>query len=335
MGGTRKTGMKPAKVNDVLQVVALKNHQGTILKVLNLGASIFSLELNGKTNVVVGPKDPEDYLSKIYHREGKHFGASVGRHAGRISGGSFEIGGNKYSIFGEEGVHLHGGAYGFTYKMWQIKEINEEKDPFVILEYLSPDGEEGYPGNLRVQVKYMLREDNVVELIYSAETDTETVVNLTNHTYFNLNGCGSVNEHQLKIDADKVLEANGKNVPTGQLLPVRELDLDFRRPKRIGQTFLDTVFKLKENPEQIVLKGEKTGISLHIETNQPSVVVYVPPTLPKAWEYSTDIGEERAGICLETQKFPDAPNNKNFPSVYLKPGETYRNLTLWKFTNRS
>lgn len=334
MGRGREGGVKVQHVKKI-QVVVLKNDRGSILKVLNFGASIFSLEIDGKTNVVVGPKDPEDYLSKLYHEKGKHFGASVGRHAGRISGGNLQIKELQYPLFEEEGIHIHGGKFGFTYKFWTVKEVSEGKDPFVILEYFSPDGEEGYPGNLQVRVKYTLTEANVVEVEYSAETDSETAVNLTNHTYFNLNGHGSVNEHQLKIPADEVLETDSENVPTGKLLSVAGKEVDFRHVKKIGNTFLDTVFSLGTDRERILLKGDKSGISLEIETDQPAVVVYVPPTLPKAWKYTMEIGAERAGICLETQKFPDAPNHDHFPSVNLKPGETYRNRMLWRFTSGS
>lgn len=318
-----------------LELVTLQNRRGTKLKVLNLGATVFSLEIDGKTNVVVGPKDPKDYLSDVYHQKGKYFGASVGRHAGRISGGGIELEDKFFPLFGREGVHLHGGKYGFTYKFWRIKEVNSEDDPFVILEYFSPDGEEGYPGNLRVRVKYKLTENNVVEVEYSAETDSETVVNLTNHTYFNLNGHGSVNGHELRIPADEVLESDERTVPTGRLLPVDGEETDFRHSRRIGKVELDTVFKFNGSDEPVVLKGDQSGISLQLVTNQPAVVAYIPPTLPGEWEYSTVIGEERAAICLEMQKFPDAPNHDHFPSVVLKPGDTYRNVTRWNFNSGS
>lgn len=327
--------MNTTASTEKMELTTLKNKRGTVLTIMNFGATVFRLEINGKTNVVVGPKHPEDYLSEAYHEEGKHFGASVGRHAGRISGGSFEIKGEKFPIFEKDGVHIHGGKFGFTYKYWEIIEVTSGDDPHVILGYTARDGEEGYPGNLRVQVKYVLTEENVVEVEYTAETDKETVVNLTNHTYFNLNGHGSVNGHTLQIPADKVLEADSQNVPTGKFLAVTEGGLDFRSSSKIGSVFLDTVFSLTTNSEPVYLKGDESEISLQVETNQPAVVVYIPPTLPEAWEYATKIGEERAAICLETQKFPDAPHKDHFPSVLLNPGETYRNTTRWKFTSGS
>jgi aldose 1-epimerase len=327
--------MRNRQEADALKVISLENQAGTVLKILNFGASIFSLEINGRTNVVMGPKNPEDYLSEAYHRKGKHFGASVGRHAGRISGGGFSIKGEDFAIFAKEGVHLHGGDFGFTYKIWEVNEVRQEEDPSVTLEYLSPDGEEGYPGNLRVKAKYTLRENNVVELEYSAETDKQTIVNLTNHTYFNLNGYGSINEHHLQIGANELLEVHANNVPTGKFLSVEKKGLDFRELKKIGKVELDTVFRLQEKRGAVLLKGDKSGISLQVETNQPAVVIYVPPDLPADWDYTTEIGKERPGICLETQKYPDAPNNDHFPSVILEPEEIYRNITRWKFISGS
>ncbi|NJW51332.1 aldose epimerase family protein [Salinimicrobium oceani] len=318
-----------------IELFSLKNKRGTQLEILNFGATVFGLLIDGQTNVVVGPKEPETYISNVYLQEGKHFGASVGRHAGRISKGGFEINGQKFPLFGEEGIHLHGGKNGFTYKFWELIEHHTGKDPFVVLEYNSPDGEEGYPGNLRVQVKYTLQEDNAVKVEYSAETDRATIVNLTNHTYFNLNGCGSINNHELKIAADVVLETGKSNVPTGNLVEVDGREIDFREAKRLENISLDTTFCLANVPDPIFLKGDKSGISLEIETNQPAVVVYIPPTLPRSWDYATVVGEERAGICLEAQKFPDAPHHENFPSVLLSPGELYKNQSLWKFRSGS
>ncbi|MCC8358850.1 aldose epimerase family protein [Salinimicrobium sediminilitoris] len=326
--------MKSRDKVEELQLIKLKNRKGTELEILNFGATIFSLKIDG-INVIVGPSKPKDYLTDIYHRRGKFFGASVGRHAGRISKNEFELKDKKYSLFGKEGVHLHGGEYGFTYKLWEILEKEEKEDPFVVLQYSSPDGEEGYPGNLKVQVKYILSEENEVLIEYSAVTDKDTIVNLTNHTYFNLNGEGDVDDHKLKIFAEEYLETNAQKIPTGKFLKTAGTEFDFRQLVAVGEVPLDTTFKLDKDNPRIVLKGDKTKISLEVETNQPAVVVYVPEDLPTDWEYSTEIGSERAAICLETQKFPDAPHQRHFPSVVLTPGETYSNRTTWKFKTGS
>lgn len=317
-----------------LQLMRLQNRNNTVLEILNYGAAVFSLTING-INVVVGPAKPEDYLSEIYHTRGKHFGASVGRHAGRISGGGFKIKDIYYSLFGEDGVHIHGGKFGLTYKFWEVKEISNGTDPFVVLEYVSAHGQEAYPGNLRVQVKYTLTEANEVKVEYTAETDQDTVVNLTNHTYFNLNGSGSINDHQLQIHAGSILETDENNVPTGKLLEVQGKETDFREEKKIGKILLDTVFKLDKTEDPVYLHGDKSGISLTLTTDQPAVVVYAPEVLPTDWEYSTEIAATRAAVCLETQKFPNAPQLPNFPSAILRVGELYKNSTTWRFVTGS
>lgn len=319
---------------DKLELIELQNKRDTRLKILNFGATIFSLTLES-VNVIVGPKNPKDYLTEIYHIRGKFFGATVGRHAGRISQSGFNLNGRKYPLFEKQGIHIHGGEYGLSYRFWSIVEKGEGKDPFVVLEYLSPDGEEGYPGNLRVRVKYTLTEDNELRIEYSAKTDKETVVNLTNHAYFNLNGAGDIDDHKLKIPAGEFLEVDGRTVPTGKLLKTSGTQYDFRKLTSIGEVPLDTAFSFQKGGNEILLKGDKSGITLQVQTNQPAVVVYVPDELPTDWEYSTDVSAERAGICLETQKFPDAVHQSHFQSIILKPGEEYKNLTSWKFISGS
>lgn len=314
-----------------LTLIKLKNQQGTELGILNFGATIFSLTIKG-INVVVGPSQPEDYLTGIYHERGKFFGASVGRYAGRISKGQFSLNGEMYKLFEKNGVHLHGGKHGFSYKFWKFIEQVEGQDPYVLLEYISPDGEEGYPGNLTVQVKYTLTEDNEVKVDYRAQTDKETVVNLTNHAYFNLNGRGDVNGHRLQLPADSFLESDAHLVPTGNLTEVTGTEFDFRESSLIGEVPLDTVFTLNGSGKNITLEGDKSGLKLEVETNQPAVVVYVPEDLPADWEYATKVGAERAAVCLETQKFPDAPHHEHFPDVRLRKGEIYENKTTWRFT---
>jgi aldose 1-epimerase len=320
-----------------LKVVSLVNTSGTELKIGNFGATVLSLKLRsrGKTvNVVVGPEDPADYISAIYRKKGKFFGAAVGRFAGRISDGRFLVDGQEHQVSSKEGVHLHGGQNGFSYKFWKIESTSEGPDPSVTLSYCSPHGEEGYPGELQVTVRYVLTETNEVWIDYSAETDRPTIANLTNHTYFNLNGFGDVRGHELRIAADKVLEVDEKLLPTGKLSEVRTTEYDFQQLKMIDEVALDTTFVFStgtEESEKIKLKGDRSGISLFVISNQPAVVVYVPEELPDNWQYSTRIGESRQAICLENQVHPDAPNHEHFPSVELKPGEKYQNSVRWIF----
>ena len=331
---TNQKELKNTHPSENLLLVKLVNKNNTELVILNFGATIFSLKING-INIIVGPEKPETYLSDIYHTRGKFFGASVGRYAGRISKGGFEIEGVKYAIFEKDGVHIHGGEYGFSYKFWEVREMSETEDPYVILEYVSPHLEEGYPGELRVQVKYTLTEADEVKIEYTAQTDRKTLINLTNHAYINLNGEGDVDDHKLQIRAEKYLETDAQKIPTGSLLNIAGTELDFRKAAAIGEVPLDTVFSLTTDQKQVVLVGDQSGISMEITTNQPAVVVYVPEDLPEDWKYSTETGAERAAICLETQKFPDAPHQSDFPSAILEPEQIYINTTLWKFKTGS
>ena len=320
-----------------IKVISLINSKKTELKILNFGATVLSLKLwsGGKNfNVVVGPEDPKVYTSDIYHKRGKFFGASVGRVAGRISEGEFRLNDGQYRLYTKNGINLHGGEYGFSYRFWEVEEVHQGKNPFVSLSYFSEDGEEGFPGNLRVKAKYTLTEENELKVDYSAETDQATVVNLTNHTYFNLAGEGSINDHKLRIDANEILEVDEKTQPTGTFLNVEGTENDFRESKKLDSIFLDTsfIFSQRSTAEKVFLSSQKSGISLSIDTNQPAVVVYVPEKLPQDWKYSTRISEARAAICLETQVHPDAPNHLNFPSIVLEPGQKYLNSTTWKFT---
>ena len=324
-----------------LEVVTLVNRRGTELKIGNFGATVLSLKLRSRgemVNVVTGPADPLDYITETYRKKGKFFGASVGRFAGRISKGRFSLENQEYELPSKDGVHLHGGQNGFSYKFWKIEATSQGPDPSVTLSYCSPHGEEGYPGKLRVKVTYVLTEANEVLLNYSAETDRPTVVNLTNHTYFNLNGFGDVCGHELQIAADRILEVDENLIPTGNLFQVKSTEYDFQVLSKIDGVTLDTTYVFSsgvEEKEKLCLKGDKSGISLLIVSNQPAVVVYVPEKLPGNWQYSTRIGESRQAICLENQVHPDAPNHKNFPSVELRQGEKYQNSVRWIFNVES
>lgn len=329
----------PDYLKEKIRVVRIENSSGTALEILNFGASIFSLrtkDSNGTLiNIVVSPRKPEDFLSREYKRLNKCFGASVGRYAGRISQGSILTGDKLHQLYQKDGVHLHGGDFGFAYRLWEVEDVTEGPDPSVLLSYFSRDGEEGYPGNLTAKVRYTLREKDEVEIEYWATTDKETVVNLTNHTYFNLNGSSDVKGHMLQIDSEKVLEVNEKLLPSGNFLNTAGTAMDFSQSRKIGDQNLDDVFALrKKSKPGIALKGEESGLTLEIITNQPAVVVYLPKKLPSAWDYHTHIAEESPAVALETQNFPDSPHHKNFPSSKLKPGKEYYNRTMWNIVKK-
>ncbi|MFN4762570.1 aldose epimerase family protein [Gillisia sp. Q332] len=322
-----------------LKIYTLSNKQGTQLQVLSLGASIFSLILkdkNGKpVNVVVGPKNSEDYISENYAEENKCFGASVGRYAGRISNGSFRLNGKTYELYQKNGSHLHGGFRGFQTKIWKLETEISGTDPSLILSCVSEDREEGYPGRLEIEVKYTLTSKNELIVEYTVATSESSPVNLTNHTYFNLNGKGNVSEHSLFINAERILDTDKELRPSGDFTSLKGHAKDFSEERKIQQTALDDTFVLKENTSIAAsLYAPATGIEMQVETNQPSVVVYIPEKLPRKWRYQTEISDAFPSICIETQNFPDAPNQANFPNSILEPGEKYLNRSVFKFRIR-
>lgn len=316
-----------------LKIYELENSTGMKLRILNLGAAVFQLLVKDHKgdliDVAVGPKDPETFLTTRYKDENRCFGASVGRYAGRISNGRFELEGKEYQLSEKNGIHLHGGNRGFQHKIW---ELEEQTSTSLIFSCSSEDGEEGYPGNLKVRVTYILNEDNKLTIDYTATSSEATPVNLTNHTYFNLNGERDITDHELFVDAEEILQVDEKLRPTGDFVPLSTHKKNFSPLKPIGMTEVDDVYVLKkQHPVAARLFAPQTQIGLQITTNQPAVVVYIPKSLPELWEYKTK-PTDFPSVCLETQNFPDAPNQENFPSAILKPGENYLNHTEFHFT---
>ncbi len=322
---------------DALKIFSLTNKQNTSLSILNYGAAIHSFQMLDKNrnfvNIIVSPKHTEAYFKPEYKKHNKCFGASVGRYAGRISNGGFILGDKTFSLKQKDGVHLHGGENGFQYKFWKLEEEVDGENPSVKLSYLSDDGEEGYPGKLKVEVSYTLTENNELLIEYSATTDKETVINLTNHAYFNLNGGGSIRNHKLQINADKILELDEQLLPSGNFTVLDNHEKSFHKCRKIGNLLLDDVFVFSsEEKHSVELFSEETGIKMQLETNQPGMVVYAPEKLPTDWDYTTAISDKQPAVCLETQNFPDAPSQTNFPSSILKPGEVYINYSVYKLS---
>lgn len=298
-----------------MKQVTISNEFITLI-VLDYGAIIQKLLVKGTdgnyTNTVVGYNHPSRY-----RLDENCLGACVGRYAGRISNGGFELDREKIFLYQEDGVHLHGGKEGFNQKYWTIEEVSYSEDPFVKLSYLSKHLEEGYPGNLKVTITYKLVK-NALQVIHEAETDRSTVVNLTNHSYFKIDESPYVDDYELQLNCPYHLELEENLLPTGNLMPVRGTDLDFLLAKPIGIKRMDTVFVKSLNGENVAeLNSERSGISLKVFTNQPALVVYTPLDFP--------------GICFEAQNYPDAPNQPEFPNSVLRPGETYNNITIFKF----
>lgn len=285
-------------------------------------------------HLVVGPKAAEEYLSSAYYEKNKCFGATIGRFAGRISKGNFHIGDDKYQIFQpSEGVHLHGGEYGFQYQLWDVESVHEGENPSVVLSYTSEHLEEGYPGRLSVKAQYTLTEKNEIKISYSARTDKETIVNITNHSYFNLNGSGSVSDHFMEIQAAKILELDENQLPTGNLVKLKKHPKNFKENKLLGNRELDDVYILEvEDEVQAQLFAPLSGIKLKVSSNQPVLVIYSPEKLPDDWKYLSDIDSKFPAVAIEAQNYPDAPNFRNFPSSLLKPGDLYENKITFAFS---
>ncbi len=321
------------------KVITLTNSNGLELKISNFGATIISLIVPDKNqeliNVVVGLESAEEYIKQSYLEKGLYLGCSVGRYAGRISKGYFKINNEIYPIYNENGVHLHGGRIGFDKKYWEVEKLNEGRNSQVTLSCISEHLDEGYPGNLKTSVTYQLTEENEVKIIYKATTDAETPVNLTNHTYYNLNGKGSVLDHNLMINSPFYLEVDEQLIPSGKLINSGNTSFDRNEIALLGRkdfTGFDDTFVLGDAKLKVVLASNKTGIQMEVFTNQPASVVYTPVQLPDL-PYKKGISYSKfSAICFETQNFPDAPNNKIFPSSILKPEEEYMNETVLKFS---
>ncbi len=325
-----------------VQLFTLKNDNEIEVSITNYGGIITSLKVPDKNgnidDVVLGFSDLEKYKSGH-----PFFGAITGRYANRIAKGRFELNGEVYELATNNGEnHLHGGVEGFDKKYWEA-EVNEEENS-VTFRYLSPDGEEGYPGNLDVNVTYTLTNKNELRIDYYATTDKSTVINLTNHSYFNLSGDPSrgILDHLLTINADRYTTVDDGLIPTGELRSVHGTPFDFTKPEYVGARIdsippgYDHNFVLN-NPNSGVrkiatLKHEKSGRIMEVYTDKPGVQLYTGNFLDGSLKDLQGNPIERyAALCLETQAFPDSPNKPNFPSAVLNPDETYETTTIYQF----
>jgi len=307
----------------------LTNTQGTSATILTLGGIIQKLEVNG-IDVCLGYDTLEEYV----HGQG-YFGALIGRVGNRISNAQFSLGGKTYNLCANNGKNnIHGGKVGFDKKVWSAQVCGESLQ----LSCFSPDGEEGFPGNLQVEVTYTLGEDNSLRIDYKAVPDQDTIVNMTNHAYFNLNGGGSILEHTLWLDADAYTASDAANIPTGEIADVTGTPLDFRTPKALGAEISDMPAKCYDHNfclngsglrKTAVLKG--AALTMEMETTEPGVQIYCDCCkVPKAGKNGSTY-EGYCFVCLEAQGYPDAINKPNFPSVVVAAGETYRQSTIYRF----
>jgi aldose 1-epimerase len=342
--GTTKEGVP-------VELYTLRNSKGMEARISNYGGLVVSLKVpdrNGQFgDVTLGYDTLEGYL-----KESPYFGALIGRYGNRIANGVFELGGHKYTLATNNGPNaLHGGLKGFDKVVWTPKVIITPEGPALELKYLSPDGEEGYPGNLDTTATYSLTEDNGLKVEFVARTDKPTVVNLTQHSYFNLAGKGDILGHVVMIDADRFTPVDSTLIPTGELRPVAGTPFDFRTPTPIGA-------RINQDNEQLKFGGGydhnwvinkplgELGVMARVYEPQTGRVLEVLSTEPGLQFYTGNfldgtitgkygqVYEHRTGFCMEPQHFPDSPNKPNFPSVVLKPGEVYRNTIIYRFSTR-
>jgi aldose 1-epimerase len=331
-----------------VEIFTLTNNNGVEVKAITYGGIITSLKVPDRSgrlgDVVLGFDNLEGYLT-----DHPFFGAIIGRFGNRIAKGQFTLDGQTYKLATNNGVnHLHGGNKGFDKVVWTGEPLSGQLG--VAFTRTSPDGEEGYPGNLKTRVTYVLTDKNELIVDYHATTDKATHVNLTQHSYFNLagEGSGDILGHQLTINADRYTPVDDTLIPTGELAPVQGTPFDFRTPTAIGARINDPHPQIKKGPgydHNWVLnrKGEglqlaarvvepKTGRTLEITTTEPGIQFYAGNFLDgKITGKGGHVYGHRTGFCLETQHFPDTPNQKNFPTTVLKPGQEYKTRTVFRF----
>lgn len=318
-----------------LALYTLSNSNGMELQVSNFGATIISLKvpnnLGTLTNVVVGLEQAEDYLTAPYTDVTLYLGSSIGRYAGRISNGKFEIEGKTYPIENTDGVHLHGGV-GFDKKFWNLKSQSTNA---VVLTYVSAHLEEGYPGELEIEALFEITDNNCLIVSYSATTDQSTPVNLTCHPYYNLNGCDSILDHELWVNSTQHLEVDAQLIPTGTILESENTVFDYTTLSKINKpnfVGFDDTFVM--GPEQLKAKlsSSITGIEMKVYASEPAMVIYTPKQFPKLnFQNQLGLGVFPA-ICFEPQNFPDAPNKNHFPNSILHPNEMYSNKIVFEFS---
>lgn len=336
---------------DKVEQYHLENANGVKLNVITYGARITNLEVPNKNgdfeNVVLNFNNLEDYS-----RDNPFFGAVIGRYGNRIAKGEFSLNGSQFTLATNDGVnHLHGGTIGFDRVLWTAEPIEGLDDSSLKLTYLSPDGEEGYPGNLNVTVVYTLTKDNSLKVSYEAVSDKTTVVNLTQHAYFNLTGDfdKDILGHEIVIHADAFLPVDATLIPTGEIRAVEGTPFDFRTPKTIRKEITakneqlslglgyDHCWVLNGDMDTIRIAAsaydKDSGRFMEVFTDEPGIQLYTGNFLddtlpmPNGGTYG-----HRTGFCLETQHYPDSPNQKEFPSVVLNPGEKYNSTTTFKFS---
>ncbi|MFG2074574.1 aldose epimerase family protein [Nonomuraea maritima] len=334
-----------------IDIYTLRNSRGMRVNILTYGGIIQSIDVPDKrgkfANVALGFDNLPDYVNKSLY-----FGAIIGRYANRIAKGRFSVAGKTYQLPVNDGPNsLHGGTKGFDKRVWAAHPFNRHGSVGLELTYTSPNGEENYPGTLRTKVVYTLTNDNKIRMDYSATTDRTTVVNLTNHTYFNLHGEGDgrILDQRLQINASRYTPIDKTLIPTGQIARLSGTPLDFRRPTTIGARInrknqqleraggYDHNYVLDRHGRGLQLAAKavdpRSGRVLEVITDQPGLQFYSGNFLDGTLRGTGGhLYQKRSGFTLESQHYPDSPNHKNFPSTVLRPGDTYRTTTIYAFS---
>ncbi|PPZ91379.1 galactose-1-epimerase [Cloacibacterium normanense] len=323
----------PVKNNVSLYKITNKN--GIEINITNYGATLLSLYVptkNGKIDVVLGFHSVDEYIKAFEIGASPYFNAVVGRFAGRIKNAQFQLNGKTIQLDQNHGKHhLHGGKHQLSNVAWNFENYNEETNTLTF-SYFSK-ANEFYPGDVTIEVVYTLTDENELNIKYKATTTEDTLLNLTNHAYFNLDGIsGNTLDQKLQINAEKFLELDDENIPTGNFIPMENHAFDFRSSKNVVAG-IDHCFVLKNNKEPAaILESVKNGLTMKVYTDQPAVQIYVGGKTSdelqnkESVEYHTE-----SGICFETQVFPDAPNHEDFPNAILRKGETYQQNTTFQF----
>lgn len=351
MNAFQKENWGRTKTGEEILLFTLRNPNGIEVRITSYGGRVVSLKTPDRKgqfgDIVLGFDNSAGYLGK-----NPYFGALVGRYANRIANGEFQLNGARSKLARNNGENsLHGGLKGFDKKVWDTDEITSGDDPALELSYFSADGEEGYPGNLHATVRYTLSARNELRLDYSAITDQDTVLNLTNHSYFDLSGqgTGKILDYEVTIHADRFTPVNAHLIPTGELRPVDGTPFDFRKPMAIGSRINESDEQLKLTlgyDHNFVLHGAGNGPSmaarasdpqsgrvLEVLTSQPGIQFYTGNHLDgSVTGKNGKVYGFRSGMCFETQHFPDSPNHPEFPSTELKAGQRYQGTTIFRFS---
>lgn len=338
---------------DSIRLYELKNKSGTTVKLTNYGATVTSLivaDRNGDfDDIALGYDRVEDYINAV---DKPYFGSIVGRYGNRIANAEFTIDGKTYSLAANNGPnHLHGGVIGFDKVVWKAWPFKEKGIAGIAFTYQAKDMEEGYPGNMDIKVVYKLNNENELSIDYYAETDKATPVNLTNHTYFNLagEGNGTILDHKLMINAGSYTPVDSTLIPNGRIVPVKGTPFDFTTAKKIGRDInkqneqlafglgYDHNFVLDKKTDGMTLAAtvyeSASGRFMEVLTEEPGIQFYCGNFLDGRLKGKSGKPYiHRSGLCLETQHYPDSPNQPDFPSTILRPGQIYKTSTIYRFS---